>query len=463
MPTIQKRNNSYLISVSCGYDISGKQIRRTMTYKPESAMTAKQIEKEVQRQAALFEERCLKGQMLDENMRFSEFAAIWLQDRKNELRPRTYARYESMLPRINAAIGHIKLSKLQPPHLRAFYNNLSEGGIRQDTKYKCKISVDDYLREHKLSTAELCRRSVISNTTMISIRKGNNVNQSNAKKLAIALDMPLNDLFIPIGDGNKTLSGKTVQHHHRLISVILHTAVEWGILYSNPCDRTKSPRAEEKEAKYIDEVQAEKLLQALESADETHRTIVRLLLFTGMRRGEVLGLKWSDIDFNNSTLNICRTLQYLPDRGIFEDMTKNKSSERVIKLSQIAVDDLRKHKVAQLEYRLSVGSQWMGTEDYIFTNSEGRPLKPDSVSSWFSKFMKAHPDISFITLHSLRHTNATIQLAAGVPITTVSKRLGHSNTATTGRVYAHAIKSADDTAAEKLDNIFGNKKTELAV
>ena len=420
LATIEKRNNSYRFIVSCGYDMTGRQIRKTMTWKPEPNMTEKQIEKEVQRQATLFEERCLKGQVLDENIRFAEFAEIWMKDRKNDLRPRTYARYESLLPRINAAIGHIKLCKIQPPHLRAFYANLAESGVRLDTKYTCNISMDDYLRENELTTAELCRRSGLSNTTMISIRKGNNVNQQNAEKLAAALEMPLSELFTPVGEGHKTLSGKTIQHYHRLISVILHTAVEWGVLFSNPCDRTKTPKAEEKEAKYIDEVQADALISAIETADELHRTIVRLLLFTGMRRGEALGLKSS-------------------------------------------LDDLRAHQAAQTEQRLALGSYWKGAGDYVFTNPEGKPLKPDSVSSWFSKFMKQHPEIPFITLHSLRHTNATLQLAAGVPITTVSKRLGHSNTATTGRVYAHAIQSADDTAAEKIEDIFSKKKAKAAV
>lgn len=463
MPTIQKRKNSYLITVSCGYDLTGKQIRKTMTYKPDSGMTEKQKERDVHRVAALYEERCLKGQVLDENMRFSEFAALWFADRKNDLRPRTYARYEGMLPRINTAIGHIKLCRLQPPHLRAFYANLAEGGVRQDTKYTCRISIDEYLAAHKLSTAELCRRSGISNTTMISIRKGNNVNQANAEKLAAALDMPLSELFDIVGGAEKSLSGTTIQHYHRLISVILHTAVEWGVLFSNPCDRTQTPKADIKEAKYIDETQANALLQALNSADETHCAIIRLLLFTGMRRGEILGLRWSDVDFVNGTLRICRTLGFLPDKGIFEDKTKNKSSEREIRLSQIALADLKAHKLAQLEYRLSVGSHWTGREDYIFTNDSGNPLRPDSVSSWFAKFMKKHPELPPITLHSLRHTNATLQLAAGVPITTVAKRLGHSNAATTGRIYAHAIKSADDNAAEKLDDIFSPKKKDIAV
>ena len=463
MATISKRNGSYLISVSCGYDITGKQIRKTMTYKPDSGMTAKQLDKELQREAALFEERCLRGQVLDENMRFSEFAALWLSDRKGDLRPRTYARYESMLPRVNAAIGHIKLCRLQPPHLRAFYQNLAEVGVRQDSKYRCNISLDEYLQKRSISTAELCRRSGLSNTTVISIRKGNNVTRKNAEKLALALEMPLSELFTPVGGAAKALSGTTIQHYHRLISVILHTAVEWGVLYSNPCDRTKSPKAEEKEAKYIDEVEAAQLLEALEEADEMHRALIKLLLFTGMRRGEALGLKWSDVDFEKGMLNICRTLQYLPDRGVFEDKTKNKSSEREIKLPRIAVNDLKAHRLAQLEYRFSIGSQWQGTEDYIFTGAEGLPLKPDSASSWFAKFIKSHPELPQISLHSLRHTNATLQLAAGVPITTVSKRLGHSNTATTGRVYAHAIKSADDTAAEKLDELFTKKNQNIAV
>jgi len=88
MSTIQKRNNGYFISVSCGYDVNGKQIRRTMTYKPEPNMTAKQIEKEVQRQAVLFEEKCRSDNNLDSNIKFAAFAELWFADRKKELRPK---------------------------------------------------------------------------------------------------------------------------------------------------------------------------------------------------------------------------------------------------------------------------------------------------------------------------------------------------------------------------------------
>ena len=125
LATIEKRNNSYRFIVSCGYDMTGKQIRKTMTWKPEPNMTAKQIEKEVQRQATLFEERCLKGQVLDENIRFAEFAEIWMKDRKNDLRPRTYARYESLLPRIRNPL-QADIKRPLPSRQRFFYGFYSE-------------------------------------------------------------------------------------------------------------------------------------------------------------------------------------------------------------------------------------------------------------------------------------------------------------------------------------------------
>lgn len=117
MATIEKRNNAYRITVCCGYDINGKQIRRRMTYTPDEKMTAKQIEKEVQRQAVLFEEQCNNGQVMNSNIKFADFANDWFKHKKNDLRPKTYARYLSMLPRINAAIGHMRLERIQPTTL----------------------------------------------------------------------------------------------------------------------------------------------------------------------------------------------------------------------------------------------------------------------------------------------------------------------------------------------------------
>lgn len=461
MATIEKRNGAYRITVSCGVDINGKQIRRRMTYKPDSGMTAKQIEKEVQRQAVLFEEQCAKGLIMDGKIKFKDFAADWFKHKKNELRPKTYARYENMLPRINAAIGHMRLDHIQPQHLLTFYENLSAGSIRLDTKYECTFNSGDCLTKSKQSKAAFARVCDLPVSTVSTAVKNNHCSRATAEKLCKGLDMPLSEAFKPI-DSGKPLAQKTVLHHHRLISSMLHTAVEWGILFSNPCDRTKPPRVERKEPRYLDEVQAATLLDLLETERMSYKIMIRLILFTGLRRGELLGLKWSDVDFDKNMLHICRTTQYLPDKGVYEDDTKNMTSNRFIKLSQTAVNDLKKYKVYQLEQQLKIGDRWQDT-GYIFTNDEGKLLHPDTLTGWFSTFIKAHSEeLPYISVHSLRHTNATLQIAGGVPLTTVAKRMGHADTVTTSKIYAHAIKSADEAAAETLENLLTPDKNRTA-
>ena len=135
MATIQKRKNSYLITVSTGYDISGKQIRRTMTYKPEDGLTKKQIEKEVKRQAVLFEERAKNGFTTDGSVKFEEFAREWVQqiEKEGELKPLTIKRFKQCQERTYKAIGHMKMNRINKTHIQAFINNLSEDGINKQT------------------------------------------------------------------------------------------------------------------------------------------------------------------------------------------------------------------------------------------------------------------------------------------------------------------------------------------
>ena len=133
MATIKQRGDSYKITVSCGYDLNGKQIRRHLTWTPEPGMTKRQLQKELDRQAVLFEEKCRNGQVLDGNIKFAEFAEKWFVDyAEKQLRPRTVGSYREMLPRINAALGHMRMDRLQPHHIISFYNNMAEIGVRED-------------------------------------------------------------------------------------------------------------------------------------------------------------------------------------------------------------------------------------------------------------------------------------------------------------------------------------------
>ena len=121
----------------------------------------------------------------------------------------------------------------------------------------------------------------------------------------------------------------------------------------------------------------------------------------------------------------------------------------------MVINDLRQHQRWQKERKQIMGDRWQDT-GFVFTNSEtGQPLNPDSFSQKFTKFIKAHQEeLPYVSVHAMRHTNATLMISNHVAINTVSARLGHANTATTTRIYTHAIQSADAAAAETLEDLF---------
>jgi integrase len=246
------------------------------------------------------------------------------------------------------------------------------------------------------------------------------------------------------------LAGKTISHHHRLISSILNQAVFWQVIPDNPTRRVKPPKVERKEAKYLDEEQTVTLLHLLDNEPHQNQVMIRLFLLSGVRRGELCGLEWKDIDFKNNMITVCRTSQYLPDMGIFTKGTKTDSSVRTIKLPDQAFELLKEHRKWQRKKRIAMGDRWVDS-DRIFAQDDGTPVHPDSITGWFHDFI-SRTDLPQISIHSLRHTNITLLLAAGIPLKTVSYRAGHAQTSTTANIYSHAIRTADEKAAEVLEN-----------
>ena len=458
MATIQKRNNTYRIRVSAGYDANGKQLMKSMTWKPSVGMTQKQIDKELNRIAVEFETKVQNGSVLNGSIKFADFADYWMTEYADkQLRPTTVDGYKYMLKRIIPAIGHIRLDKLQPKHLMEFYNNLQEGGIREDKKYTCVINFRNYLKEAGLSQVELSNRSGVSIKTVYAISNGDNINESSAVKVSETLKHPLNKLFKVASDDGKKLAPKTILHHHRLISAMCETAVKWQIILYNPCSKVETPKVDKKEARYLDEYQAMELINCLESEPLQYKTMITLLLYSGMRRGELCGLEWNDIDFDNCIVDINKSSLYIKDKGIYNDETKNFSSNRVIKIPPFVMQMIAEHKSAQSIERFHLGDQWIDSNK-LFTQWNGLPIHPTTVSKWFSKFVKKN-NLSDVTIHSLRHTNATLMIANGVDLRTVSKRLGHAQMSTTTDIYSHAIKSADERASDVLGDILTMKKT----
>lgn len=451
MATVEKRNGSYRITVSAGYDLNGKQIKRRMTWTPDAGLTARQIEKELEKQKVLFEKRVQSGQVLDGSIRFAEFSQYWMEHYvKKHLRPSTVDGYRDLLKRTNAALGNIRMDKLQPRHIMEFYKELARAGVREDGAYTAIVDLRTFLKERGVTYLRLATLAGVTDDTVSRAVRGETISKKTADKLAGALSVPLGDLFEPV-DGSRTLTGNTALHYHRMLSSMLEKAVKWQVIYDNPCRRVEAPKKEHKEAEYLDEEQAQRLVECLRGEPLQQRAMITVLLYTGMRRGELCGLEWSDVDLENGLIDITKTTQYLPGRGIFDDDTKTQASRRVIKVPPQAVEVLREHKTAQSETRLQLGDRW-DNSGKVFTKWDGKPVYPGTITKWFSDFV-ARNDLPKIHLHSLRHTNATLLIAAGADLRTVSKRLGHSNMTTTGNIYTHAIQSADERAAALLGDI----------
>lgn len=455
MATITKRGNSYLIRVSAGYDASGKQIMKSMTWKiPEGMKSQRSIEKALNNAALEFENKVKSGEVSNQKIKFSAFAEKWISDYAElHLRPKTLARYRGLLERINAEIGYMYLDKIRPDHLYAFYKKL--GQTEKERNYTQKIDIKAYLKSIKMTQTELATIAQVSTGTTKAIISGKNICEDTAKKISQALGKNLSDLFSPVGEP-ECISNQTILHYHRLISVILQTAVEWQYIPKNWAEIVTPPKVKKEEAFYLNEEQAFELLDLLEDQPIYYRTAIELLLFTGLRRGELLGLEWNDIDFDAMKIRINKTIQYLPDRGVFEDETKKQSSNRCPPVPACAIDSLRKYQLWLRKELFAIGEPF-DPSSRVFVSQNLTPMHPDTLTTWFCNFIKT-TDLPQIHIHSLRHTCASLQIANGEAATTVARNLGHSSPNTTMKVYAHAIESAQTASAERMNALFSQRK-----
>lgn len=465
MATVEKQGKGYLITVSAGSDLNGKRIRKYKTWTPPAGMTQRQIAKELQRQAVLFEDQVKAGAMQDSSIRFADFLDLWLdQYAMKQLKVKTVSEYEKLFPAIKLALGHIKLKDLKTGHLNSFYTNLQEASVRKDTKYIRRIDLAAELKMRQLTMAELHRRSGVSLYSIKSAIEGNAVDCKTAQRICDELGKSLNKVFTSIG-AQETLSPNTVRHYHRIISSCLSKAVKWGYIANNPAANAELPKMGQQEAAHLDVEDAKMMLELLRDAPIKYRAAITFDLLSGLRRGELLGLRWRDVDFDAETIRIVQTFSYIQGRGLIFDTPKNKTSARPLRLSSAAFVLLRELQAWQERQAYKCGDAWKNSAGLVFTSDNGAPIHPDTLSNWFRNFCRSNglPDAH---IHSLRHTYASMMIAGGTPLVVVSRRMGHAQVSTTANIYAHVIADADEKAAQ-VTNVFNNvihsnsEKTEL--
>lgn len=392
MATIEKRGNSYRITVCCGYDINGKQLRRRMTYTPDEKMTAKQIEKEVQRQAVLFEEQCNNGTVgTDGRMKLADYVPIYLESAKHRLSPVVYEKYCRMLDIcIVPMLGHLKLKDIKPLHIQRFVNALEERTTHFDGK------------EGKLTSS-------------------------------------------------------TIHRYYTMVQSVLHSAYKLGLIGVNPADsdRITLPKADEQATDIFTQAELNIMLEKLEVEPLQFKLLIHLALNTGCRRGELVGLKWSDIDYKTGILTVSRSNYKLTGDSEIKSKTTKTGKSRTIMLPPYCLEMMKQFKAQQAQTQLMLGDRWQG-DNWIFTQADGKAMYPTTPTLQFTRFLK-RAGLEHKKFHALRHTSATLLLSNGTNIKNVAARLGHAQLKTTNR-YVHAVEQAEKEAANTFENLFNTNR-----
>ena len=428
MASIQNRNGHYLITICNGYDVNGKKIRHVRTFTPNPLRTKKQQERDLQQFVREFEEEIESGVSQDgRKITFKAFSERWLAEYAVNLQPGTIAKYTQELEsKIYPAIGHRKLSELKPAVLSSFFAGLAKDGARLDGKP--------------------------GSYSAASIAKTRNV-----------------------------------------VSAILRTAEQLEMIDRNPCDRAVLPKAEEtaEQIKFFTPEQAKAFLAYIETpyslkisshrrvddtgipymvgAYEIHKEIpeqIRILfnlaIYAGLRKGEILALEFSDIDFSANTVSITKAATVVKGRQICKK-PKTKMSTRTVTIPHELALRIMTLKQSRDQLKTDLGDFWQGG-DWVFVQDNGQMMNYSTpyqalqdVLHRYNTDKSLEDQLPVIPFHGLRHTAATLLIAAGVDVKTISARLGHALTSTTMNIYVHALQESDEKAADAISNLLGKQ------
>ena len=428
MASIRKRGDSYTIMVSCGRDINGKQIRETTTFKPPDGLTPKKEQKAAEDFARDFEAKVKNGLVMDgRKITLKEFSdRCFLEYAPQQLQAGTLEKYRQEMEKVLPTLGHLKLTDLRPAVLHSFFVSMTKDGARRDGK------TGGYSKG--------------------SITKTRNV-----------------------------------------FSSILRTAVEWEVLDRNPLDkvRIQADDAAEK-LKFFTPEQTGLFLDFIEKpytvatkghqrTDDTGRAytvgdyqskkevpeqlrvLFNLAIYAGLRKGELLALEWSDIDFENNTVSVTKAVSVVAGQQITK-APKTKNSRRVVSIPASLTRRIQHLKTDRFRYRLSLGDYWKGAS-WIFIQHDGKQMSYSTpyaaLQDILQRYNEGKPEakqLPPIPFHGLRHTSATLLIAGNqMDMRTVSSRLGHAQASTTMDIYAHALQEMDRKAVDALEQMLAKE------
>ncbi len=382
---------SYQIRVHKGRSSDGKQLTPyIMTWKVPKGKTEKQIQKELRQVADEFEAKCKEGLVSNApKLTFKDFIPQYLGIIRNIISPTTYESYVNCINRLLIPeFGHMKLASIKPIHIQSFIQKLCE------TTADCKAK---NVEEHKLSAS-------------------------------------------------------TVQRYLTCLKSIFKQAAKLDLIGMNPTDSAKltMPKIVNPKIEIFTKQEAQKMLSCLVDEELQFQVLIQIAIITGARRGELVGLKFSDIDFENNKITIERSAIKLKGQPITTKPPKD-YEVRTIAVNEYCINLIRLLQKEKQSTRQRLGTAWCG-DDWLFTQWNGEIMNPQTPTRQFAKFLERH-ELKHRKFHSLRHTSATLLLYGGLNIKQVQGRLGHGDIETTNK-YLHCISEADEEATRIFDDMF---------
>lgn len=252
---------------------------------------------------------------------------------------------------------------------------------------------------------------------------------------------------------DRGISATSVRLFHSVLANAFRQAVKWRLIPQQPTLLVELPKARRREMKSFTPEQAQRFVEAC--ANERQGLALIFALMTGMRPSEYLALKWSDIDFERETVTVQRKIVAARGYPSVVGPPKSDASRRSIPLSKLLTDALREHRRNQAEMRLELGDKYKN-QDYIFTTSTGKPYRADELGRMFRKILQS-AGLPHIRLYDLRHSCATLLLAADENVKVISERLGHSSIKITLDVYTHVLPHMQKRASDKMEELLLKK------
>ena len=369
---------------------TGKQIQRSFSGKTQAEVRKKMQAAAVEIETGTYQE--------PSKMTLAEWLDIWTSEYLTDVKPRTLDSYKTTIKtHIKPALGAVKLQALKTPQIQQFYNALAKNGV--------KVAKHD---------------------------SGGKIVKKNGATVYETVPM----------------SPKSIKNAHGVLHKALQQAAEIGYIRANPADACKLPRIERAEIKPLDSDDIARFLQVV--SGHPFENVYLVTLFTGMREGEVLGLTWECIDFENSTITIKRQLMRERGKGTYTLATPKNGKSRCITAAATVMQILRQERTKQAEARLRAGMLWDNPLDLVFTNELGRNLSAQTVYLHFKKLAEK-AGVPAARFHDLRHSYAVAALQSGDDIKTVQENLGHFSASFTLDVYGHVTEQMKQASADRME------------